>query len=153
MSVSCHFSPVAFNILSLTLIFVSFDYYVSWCVPPWVYPAWDSLCFLDLVDYFLSHVREIFSYYLFKCFLGSFLSSPSGTPIMRMLILPKPFIKKKLMTKRPPNAFSLPLTGKKKKKVKKYCLTEIQKTLYFIPNKLLVKNLSPNICRCLSMVF
>lgn len=62
--------------------------------------------------------------------------------------------KKKLMTKRPPNAFSLPLTGekkKKKKKVKKYCLTEIQKTLYFIPNKLLAKNLSPNIFRCLSM--
>ena len=48
------------------------------------------------------------------------------------------------MTKRPPNAFSLLLIGekKKKKKVKKYCLTEIQKTLYFIPNKLLVKNLT-----------
>ena len=39
-----------------------------------VYLACYFLCFLDLVDYFLSHVREVFSYYLFKCFLGSFLS-------------------------------------------------------------------------------
>ena len=39
---------------------------MSSCVPHWVYPAWDSLCFLDLVDYFLSHVRDIFSYYFFK---------------------------------------------------------------------------------------
>ena len=31
-------------------------------------------CFLDLVDYFFSHVREVFSSYLFKYFLGSFLS-------------------------------------------------------------------------------
>ena len=37
-----------------------------------VYPVWDSLCFLDLVDYFLSHVWEVFSYYLFKYFLRSF---------------------------------------------------------------------------------
>ena len=47
--VCCHFSLVAFNILSLSLIFCEFDYYVSWCVIPLVYPAWDSLCFLDLV--------------------------------------------------------------------------------------------------------
>ena len=33
-----------------------------------------TLCFLDLVNYFLSHVREVFSYYLFKYFLRSFLS-------------------------------------------------------------------------------
>ena len=63
-----------------------FDYCVSRCVSPWVYPAWDSLRFLDLGGYFLSHVREVFDYNLFKYFLGSFLSSRSGTPIMRMLL-------------------------------------------------------------------
>ena len=61
---------------------------MSQCVLPWVYPAWDSLWFLDLVDYFLSHVWEFFRSYLFKYFLKSFLSlsSPSGTPIMQMLV-------------------------------------------------------------------
>ena len=39
-----------------------------------------TLHFLNLVDYFLFHVREVFSYYLFKHFLGSFLSSSSVTP-------------------------------------------------------------------------
>ena len=82
--VICHFSLVAFNILSV-FNFCQFDYYVSQCALPWVYPAWDSLCFLDFVDYFLSHVREVFSYYLFKYFLRSFLSS-SGTPVMLMLV-------------------------------------------------------------------
>ena len=33
-----------------------------------------TLCFLDLLDYFLSRVREVFRYYLFKYFLRSFLS-------------------------------------------------------------------------------
>ena len=84
MYVICHFSLVAFNILSV-FNFCQFDYYVSQCALPWVYPAWDSLCFLDLVDYFLSHVWEVFSYYLFKYFLRSFLSS-SGTPVMLMLV-------------------------------------------------------------------
>ena len=27
-----------------------------------------TLCFLELVDYFFSHVRKVFSYYLFKYF-------------------------------------------------------------------------------------
>ena len=53
--------PFFFFFLFFFLIFVfnfcQFDYYVSWCNPPWVCPAWDSLYFLDLVDYFLSHVR------------------------------------------------------------------------------------------------
>ena len=31
-------------------------------------------CFLDLVDYFFSHVREVFSYHLFKYVLRSFCS-------------------------------------------------------------------------------
>ena len=71
--VICCFSLVAFNIFSLSLIFSQFAYCVSWCVPPWVYPAWDSLCFLDLSGYFLFHIREIFNYNLFKYFLKHLL--------------------------------------------------------------------------------
>ena len=78
--------PLLLLIFYICLNFCQFDYYVSWCIPPWVYPAWDSLCFLDLVDYFLSHVWEVFRYYLFKYFLRSFLSSLSGTRIMQMLV-------------------------------------------------------------------
>ena len=64
----------------------------SWilCVsvyPTLVYPAWDSLCFLDMDDCFLSHVREVLSYCLFRMFSHVlFLSCPSGTPIMWMLL-------------------------------------------------------------------
>ena len=76
--VICHFSLVAFNNFSLPLIFVNLITMclsdVSFCVSPWVYPAWYSLHFLDLGDYFLSHVREFFDYNLLKYFLGSFLS-------------------------------------------------------------------------------
>ena len=55
---------------------------MSWYVSPWVYPVWDSLHFLDLVVNFLSHVREIFDYNLFKnSETLSFFSSSSGTPI------------------------------------------------------------------------
>ena len=57
--------------------FCPFDYYVSQCVPPWVYPMKEvSLCFPDLVDYFLSYrkVRKVFSSYLLKYFLSSFFS-------------------------------------------------------------------------------
>ena len=32
------------------LNFCQFDYHVSQCVPPWIYPSWDSWCFLDLAD-------------------------------------------------------------------------------------------------------
>ena len=46
---------------------------MSWHVSPWIYPVWDSLCFLDLIDYFLSHVREVLQYNLFKYFLSLFL--------------------------------------------------------------------------------
>ena len=46
---------------------------MSWGVSPWVYPVWDSLGFLDLGDYFLSHFREVFNYYLLKDFLMVFL--------------------------------------------------------------------------------
>ena len=60
---------------------------MSWSVSPWVYPVRDSLCFLNLIDYFLSHVGDIFYYNIFKIFLSytcSF-SSSSGTPIFQML--------------------------------------------------------------------
>ena len=68
---------VVFPLLLLIIFvfnFCPFDYYVSWYVSLWVYPAWDSLRFLDLGGYFPSHVREVFDYNLFKYFLGSFLS-------------------------------------------------------------------------------
>ena len=41
-------------------------------VSPWVYPAWDSLDFLDLGDYFFPHFKEVFNSYL-KYFLMVFL--------------------------------------------------------------------------------
>ena len=54
----CYFPPVAFNILSLSLLFVS---WITMCLRVFllgfILPG--TLCFLDLVDYFLSHVREI----------------------------------------------------------------------------------------------
>ena len=82
----CCFSLVTFNILSLSLIFVSL---ITIC--PGVFLLWfilpGTLQFLDLVDFFLSHVREIFSYYLMKYFLCPFsLFSPSGIPKMQMLV-------------------------------------------------------------------
>ena len=46
---------------------------MSWHISPWVYPVWDSLCLLDLTEYFLSHVEQIFNYNLFKIFLMLFL--------------------------------------------------------------------------------
>ena len=46
---------------------------MSWCVSPSIYPVWDSLCFLDLIDYFFSQIREVFNYNLFKYFLSLFL--------------------------------------------------------------------------------
>ena len=46
---------------------------MSWHISAWVYPVWDSLCLLDLIDCFLFHVGEIFNYNLFKNFLIPFL--------------------------------------------------------------------------------
>ena len=48
-----------------------------------------TLCFLDLGNSLLPHVREAFSYFLCKDFLRSFLAlslSSSGTPIMQILM-------------------------------------------------------------------
>ena len=60
---------------------------MSWRISPWIYPVWDSLCFLGLIDYLLSHIREVFNYNLFKYFLSPFFfSSSSGTPRIQMLV-------------------------------------------------------------------
>ena len=48
---------------------------MSWCFSLWVYPIWDSLGFLDLGGYFLSHFREFFNSNLLKYFLILFFSS------------------------------------------------------------------------------
>ena len=56
-------------------------------VPPCVYFIWYLLCFLDFSEWLLSHVWEVFSYYLFKYFLWPFLSLlSSGTPIIPILV-------------------------------------------------------------------
>ena len=47
---------------------------MSWGVSAWDHPVWDSLGFLDLGSYFLSHFRQVFNYYLLKYFLMSFFS-------------------------------------------------------------------------------
>ena len=57
--------------------FCWFHYFVSQHIPPWVNPLWYSLHFFNSGDCFLSHVREVFSYYLFKYFLRPVLFSGS----------------------------------------------------------------------------
>ena len=64
----------AFDILFFALNFYQFDYCVSLCVPPWVYSAWDSLCFLDWVTISFPTLGKFSANYLFKYFLRSFLS-------------------------------------------------------------------------------
>ena len=71
--VICCFSLSAFNISYLCLIFVSL---INMCLR--VFPfgfllLLDSLLFLDLIDYFLTHVRVLSDYNLFKNFFRSFL--------------------------------------------------------------------------------
>ena len=77
--VICHFSLVAFSILPLSLIFVSL---IAVCLSVFllgfILPG--TLCFLVLVNYFPSHVWEVFGYYHFKYFLRSFLSLFSWDP-------------------------------------------------------------------------
>ena len=60
--VTCCFSLAAFNILSLCLIFVNF---INMCLGMFLlwFILYGTLCFLDLIDYFLSHVGEIFFFY------------------------------------------------------------------------------------------
>ena len=63
---------------------------MSWHVSPWIYPVWESLYFLDLIDlidYFLSHIREVLTIIFSNIFSDHFFfSSSSGTPIIQMLV-------------------------------------------------------------------
>ena len=95
---------VAFSLLLLIFFFAFnfyyFDSYVSWCASPWVYPIWNLLCFLDLGNYFLSHIMEVFVYnlfkYFFRCFLLVFLdtynSNVSVFIVVKKSLLPSSFI-------------------------------------------------------------
>ena len=82
LCVICYFSLAAFNICSLCLIFVNL---INMCLGVFhlgfIQRVWDSLGFLDLGDYFLPHFREVFSSIFSWSF---FLSSSSGTPMIRM---------------------------------------------------------------------
>ena len=85
LCVLCCFSLAAFNMCSLCLIFVNL---MNMCLGVFclVYPVWDSLGFLDLDDYFLSHFREVFNYYHLKYFLMAFLFAFFfGGSLIRML--------------------------------------------------------------------
>ena len=70
--VICCVSLAAFNIFYLYLIF---DSLINMCPCMFLlgFILWNSLCFLDLIDYFLSHIREVFNYNVFKYFLSPFL--------------------------------------------------------------------------------
>ena len=62
----CCFSLAAFNILSFCLVFISL---ISMCIGVLRFILYGTLsCLLDLIDYFLSRVGEIFNYTLFKNF-------------------------------------------------------------------------------------
>jgi len=58
--VTCCFSLAAFNILSLCLAFVSL---IRMHLGVFLLglSLWDSLCLLDLIDYFLSHMGKFFT--------------------------------------------------------------------------------------------
>ena len=70
--VTCCFSLVAFNSLSWCLVFVSL---ISMCLGMFLlgFILYGTLFLLDLIDYFLFHVGDIFTYTLSKDFLLLFL--------------------------------------------------------------------------------
>ena len=79
--------PSLLLIFYLCLLFCQFDYSVSWCVPPWVYSAWDCLYFLTWLAISFPTFRNfsaIISSNIFSCPFS--LCHSSGTPIMRMLV-------------------------------------------------------------------
>ena len=78
--VICCFSLVAFNIFSLSLIFINL---ITLCLGVFLLEFMlYSLHFLDMSDCFLSHVREIFRYYLFRYFSGPFSPSYSSVTLI-----------------------------------------------------------------------
>ena len=70
----------AFNILFITT-FSHWNYYMSWCGPPWVHLVRGFLCFLSWICY-LPQVREVFGCFLSKFSATSSLSS--GIPMIRV---------------------------------------------------------------------
>ena len=68
LNATCCFSLAVFNILSLCLVSVRL---ISMCLGMFLlgFILYGTLCLLDLIDYFLFHVGEIFIYNLFKNFL------------------------------------------------------------------------------------
>ena len=70
--VTCCFSLTAFNTLSLCLIFVNL---ISMSLGVFLlgFVLYGTLCFLHLIDYFLSYVGKISNYNLFKIFLIPFI--------------------------------------------------------------------------------
>ena len=84
--VICCFSLVAFNIFSLYLIF---DSLINMCLSMFLlgFILYGTLRFLDLIDYFPSHIREVFNYNLFNVFsVPFFFSSSPGTFRIQMLV-------------------------------------------------------------------
>ena len=75
------FVLLIFNIFTLYLVFVSLIN--TYLVSLRVCLVWNSLHFLGLDGYFLSHVTVIFNFHLLYIF--SDLFSSSGTPIIQML--------------------------------------------------------------------
>ena len=71
--------PLLLLIFHLSLVFVSL---IIMCLGVFLGLSYLGLSVLPGLGYFLSRVMEVFSHYLFKYFLRSFLSSPSGTSIM-----------------------------------------------------------------------
>ena len=82
LSIICHFSLIAFNILSLSLI-LSIIVCLGVFLLEFILPG--TLHFLDLVDDFFSHIEEVFSCYL-QIFSWVPSLSFSGTAIMQMLV-------------------------------------------------------------------
>ena len=70
--VICCFSLAAFNIFSL---YLTFDSLINMCLGVFLlgFSLYETLHFLDLINYFLSHTRDVFNYNLFKYFLSPFL--------------------------------------------------------------------------------
>ena len=81
----CFFSLSVFSICSLCLIFISL---INMCLGVFClgcFPIWDSLGFLDLGGYFLSHFRKVLNHCLLKYFLMPFLFVIFWDSMIRML--------------------------------------------------------------------
>ena len=83
--VICCFPLVAFNILSV-FNFCWFDSCVSQCFPTWVYPSWDSLHFLDLIDLISFLMFRKLSAIFSNIFSDPFCLSSLETAILQVLV-------------------------------------------------------------------